>query len=57
MERIITYQNQTWKVTGEFLSGNGTYDILMLQLQNTQNNTQTTAPAIDTSEEKTHEQK
>jgi hypothetical protein len=33
--KLITYNNQTWHVTNEFLSGNGTYDILMVILRNT----------------------
>jgi hypothetical protein len=49
--RIITYKNKKWFVINEFLSGNGTYDILMLELIGIDSNHNSIiVPAIDVDE-------
>lgn len=43
----VRYQNEEWIVLNSFLSGNGTYDIQMVQLKNIKTGHETTAAEID----------
>jgi hypothetical protein len=45
--KIITYKNKKWYIENEFLSGNGTYDLLMLELIGIESNHNIIVPAID----------